>query len=164
RVAAGLERTAHRLGRAKARHTGWDAFGPGVRRTYAQGAKALAALGDHPSDEALHTFRKRAKDLWYQLRLLEPTWPAVLGSLVAVAAELASALGDDHDLAVLAAVLDDHDLDLRGKVRRRIGALVTEERARLQATARTIGARLYADHPDAWEARLNAWWSASRDR
>ena len=60
-----------------------------------------------PSDENLHEWRKRLKDLLYQLRLLQAAWPTVLGAYVQEAHRLADLLGDDHDLTVLISVLRD---------------------------------------------------------
>ena len=44
--------------------------------------------------------------LWYQTRLLRDAGPSVLGPLIDQLDDLAEALGDDHDLAVLVDLLD----------------------------------------------------------
>ena len=41
------------------------------------------------------------KDLWYQQRLLEDTWPGVMKAQAKEAKTLSKLLGEDHDLAVL---------------------------------------------------------------
>ena len=46
-----------------------------VQKTYKRGRKALKAAIEKTSTKNLHTFRKRAKDLWYQLRILRPLAP-----------------------------------------------------------------------------------------
>lgn len=61
----------------------------GLERSYRRGRDGFRSLGDEPSAFALHEWRKRVKDLWYQLRLLPPVWPAVLKGPGAAAAELA---------------------------------------------------------------------------
>src|SRR5262249_38942555 len=75
----------------------------GGRRAYRDGREALEEVRDEPSDENVHEWRKRAKDLWYQLRILTELWPAVLGETADQAHDLADLLGDHHDLAVLVA-------------------------------------------------------------
>ena len=49
----------------------------------------------------MHEFRKRAKDLWYLLRLLAGAWPGLLDPSAEQLHELTEMLGDHHDLAVL---------------------------------------------------------------
>ena len=48
---------------------------PAVGRLHRQGRRALDGLGGSPEDEQLHELRKRVKDLWYQLRLVQAIWP-----------------------------------------------------------------------------------------
>lgn len=38
----------------------------------------MAQAQAKPSVENLHEWRKRVKDLWYQVRLLTPLWPGML--------------------------------------------------------------------------------------
>src|SRR6266403_3216325 len=52
-----------------------------VQKTYKRGRKALEVAIEKTSTRNLHTFRKRAKELWYQLRILRPLAPAVLNEL-----------------------------------------------------------------------------------
>ena len=69
---------------------------------YTDGRKAFAKK---PTTENLHDWRKRVKDLWYQQRLLEETWPGVMKAQAKEAKKLSKLLGEDHDLAVLAETL-----------------------------------------------------------
>ena len=57
------------------------------------------------SDNTLHEWRKRAKDLRYQLQFLCKAWPGVIDAAVAEAHDLGDILGDDHDLALLRQLL-----------------------------------------------------------
>ena len=54
----------------------WEIIEPGIRRTYRNGRKGLERAETDPSDETLHEWRKRVKDMWYSLRLLQKMWPA----------------------------------------------------------------------------------------
>jgi CHAD domain len=98
----------------------WAPIGDGFTSAYGRGRKALALVKDFDGEkEAVHEWRKRAKDLWYHLRILEPVWPEVLGPLAAQAHGLSDLLGDHHDLAVLAVDAPSTGLPCR---RRREGA------------------------------------------
>ncbi|MCU1499135.1 MAG: hypothetical protein JWM47_3088 [Acidimicrobiales bacterium] len=149
---------------------GWDALAAGLRRQYRRGRTALGALPDEPSDEELHEWRKRVKDLWYHQRLLRGLWPEAQRPVVAAADELASALGDDHDLALLLAHLvpagdgdgpEGHPVALPPDRLELVATAARAERSRLQLRARELGARLYADDPDGWTSRHGAWWAAA---
>jgi len=128
---------------------GWAVARKGVARTYKRGRKAFAVADADPTAENLHELRKRVKDLWYQERLLQPAWPAMLGAHADEAHTLADMLGDDHDLAVLAErlprTLAASDVLLE---------LIDERRRELLAEIRLLGRRLYAEKPKAFARRL----------
>ncbi|MFW5750737.1 MAG: CHAD domain-containing protein [Planctomycetota bacterium] len=78
------------------------ALAPGLTRSYKRGRKALAAL-DHTDDPAcVHEWRKQAKMLWYQLRLLREAWHPVFGAMAKELSRLSDQLGEHHDCAELA--------------------------------------------------------------
>jgi CYTH domain-containing protein/CHAD domain-containing protein len=137
----------------------WELIGPGLRRGYGRGRAAMARLAEDHDPELVHEWRKRAKDLWYQLRLLRKAWPELLEETVERTHELTDLLGDHHDLTVLAA-----DLAQRPEVgsRERLGELIERRQAELLDAALELGARLYAEQPKAFERRLRAYWSAWR--
>ena len=116
------------------------------------------ALAD-PSAASFHEWRKRAKDLWYQLRILREAWPGPLGATVAEAHELTDLLGDHHDLAVLAADLQTRtDLDDRAAFE----TAIERRQGELLDAALEIGRRLYAEKPKAFGRRLERYWLAWR--
>ena len=136
-----------------------DSFGAlrdGLERTYRRGRRDFKAVRANPTVEGLHEWRKRVKELWYHHNLLRSLWPPVLEAVGDEAHELADRLGDDHDLAVLAAWIREHteaDPEFFEAVDRR--------RAQLQAEAITLGARLYADKPSGYVRRLRRLWEAA---
>jgi CYTH domain-containing protein/CHAD domain-containing protein len=138
----------------------WRLLEPGLRRSYRKGRKWLGTVSEDGSAENVHELRKRAKDLWYELRLLHDAWPQLLEPSADQAHELADLLGDHHDLAVLAA-----DLDSRAGLvasREEFAALIEKRQAELLAAALDLGARLYAEQPKAFASRLHAYWKAWR--
>ncbi len=71
----------------------------GLAETYARGRRRLADAVAEPSSEALHAWRRQVKHHGAQVALLVPAWPPVLRGAARAVADLADALGDDHDLA-----------------------------------------------------------------
>lgn len=158
-AAAGAKRI---IEQARGRVAGWpvetDGFGAfeaDLQRIYRQGRRRMRAARDEPTTDNLHEWRKRTKDLWYHLMLLEAAWPPVMHTLADEAHELSDRLGDDHDLAVLLHWAQEH-ADASP-----IRAEVEKRRLRLQSEAFVYGARLYADRPRVFVGRLERWWEAS---
>jgi CHAD domain-containing protein len=136
----------------------WKLVEPGLLRAYADGRGALAEVRANPSIEGVHEWRKRAKDLWYHLRILGELWPGVLGETADAAHDLADRLGDHHDLAVLAADLETRDTVEPEAIR----ALIELRQQELLAGAVALGERLYAEKPKAYGRRMKAYWKAAR--
>jgi CHAD domain-containing protein len=126
-----------------------------LKRTYARGREAFAVADRDPTAEHLHEWRKRVKDLWYQERLLEETWPGVLKAQAKEAKKLSKILGEDHDLAVLSALLQD-DAKLAA-LSGEIQGLIAERRAELLSRARALGRRVYAERPKHFARRLGRY-------
>lgn len=143
------------------RRGGWNAVEGGLRREYGRGRRAWRRAEHDPTVENLHAFRKRAKDLWYHLRLLEPAAPLTLAGQVKEAHALTQLLGDDHDLALLrerlAAIEPDVAADL-GPVFR----MIDHRRVQLQDEAWVTARRAYAEKPRAFARRLHRYWKAGR--
>ena len=159
------EAVAEQLAAARDRSAAWplsgvglDALVEGATRAYARGRSAYADARKRPSTERLHDWRKRSKDLWYHARLLRGAWPAQLGATAKEAHRLADALGDDHDLAVLADRLAGGERALDAAVDEdELLALIERRRAELQSEAMLLGARLYAERPKAFARRLRRY-------
>jgi CHAD domain-containing protein len=135
----------------------WGAIEGGLRRIYRQGRRRMREAENDPSNEALHEWRKRVKDLWYQLALLRETWPAVVGPESDEAHALSEKLGDDHDLTLLWEFAVD-----RGVASERLHKALDSRRGELQQEAIATGRRLYAERPRTFTARLASYWNAWR--
>jgi CHAD domain-containing protein len=143
--------------------SGFEAFEEGLRRSYRRGRRDYHAARELPSAENMHEWRKRVKDLWYHLSLLEESWPQVMSALADEAHELSDRLGDDHDLAVLRDWAHEHASALNGAdpMLRGFDVIVEARRRELQHEAFGFAARLYADKPNAFVTRVRAWWETS---
>jgi CHAD domain-containing protein len=162
-----IEQAADAIAAGAAEIARWELAGgdfellrDGLERSYRRGRDGLAALGDDPSDEAVHEWRKRVKDHWYHLRLLRDAWPATVKGAADAADELADLLGEHHDLAVLIAdagapVPGDPDLAI-------LTILARRRQRELLEQALPLGERLYAEKPKQLSKRLAAYWGAWR--
>jgi CHAD domain-containing protein len=167
----GAEGLLEALQEARARVDGWGLDGcdeaaltAGAVRAYARGRAALAAVGDDASAVRLHEWRKRVKDLWYHQRLLRNAWKGPLRALADESHRLADLLGDDHDLAVLADRLVASPELTAGSAlldREAILSLIAERRAELQAEARRLGRRVYAEKRKAHGRRMGRYLAAA---
>jgi CYTH domain-containing protein/CHAD domain-containing protein len=151
-----IEAGGARIPAWKLKHASWKLIEPGLDRSYREGRTALRRARKSRDPDSVHEFRKRAKDLWYELRLLAGSWPGPLEENAAKAHQLSELLGDHHDLAVLA-----EDLEARvGIVAERdaIRALIERRQEELLDQALGLGERLYAEKPKHYRRRLHAYW------
>ena len=128
-----------------------------VQRGYCRGRKTLRAANKIPTAENFHEFRKHAKELMYQLRILQPVSPPRLQPLVDELLAITEKLGNAHDLAFLEKRLFKHKR--RGADDRTAGALselIGLREKELQREAAFLGERFYAAPPKEFGRRLAA--------
>lgn len=136
----------------------WKLVSAEVKRAYRRGRRAMDAAAADPSEERFHEWRKLAKDLWYQLRLLGPAWSGPLGAVAEEAHRLTELLGDHHDLAVLRGDLRERRLG--EEETRALERAIEARQEQLAAEALDLGHRLYAERPKAYGRRLRRYWEA----
>jgi CHAD domain-containing protein len=126
-----------------------------LERSYARGRRALEQAEQDASDDRLHEWRKRVKDLRYQQQLLRDAWPQLLGAQAKAAKELAELLGIDHDLAVLEQRIRNTGApaaDVEG-----ILTLVAQRRLEIQDDAFRLGRRVFAESPKRFARRVGSY-------
>lgn len=139
---------------------GWAAVGSGLEATYRAGRRALAGVRRDTADPGLmHEWRKRAKDAWYHVRLLQGAAPSVLDPIEDRFHLVADALGDAHDLAVICARLQASPGRFGDPAEvAAVCELADGRRADLVRRAVGVGSRLYAEKPGAYARRVGAYW------
>ncbi|HKA84314.1 MAG TPA: CHAD domain-containing protein [Acidimicrobiales bacterium] len=143
---------------------GWAAIGPGLEATYRAGRRALADARGRSEPAAIHEWRKRAKDAWYQVRLLRRAAPSILEPLEARLHDVSDALGDAHDLAVICGRLRATPERFGGQAEVRAACrLADDRRVMLEKRALRLGDRLYAEKPGAYATRMGAYWRVWHD-
>lgn len=138
----------------------WKLVEPAVIRTYRRGRRAMKETEARRDEDGFHEWRKRAKDLWYELRLLSCAWPGPLEATAAEAHRLTDLLGDHHDLAVLREDLRERNLGEAETVA--LEAAIARRQEDLAAEAFSLGRRLYAERPQQFNRRLRRYWRAWR--
>lgn len=138
----------------------WKLVGPGIERAYRRGKREMSRAAENPSGENMHQWRKRAKDLWYHLRILRDARPKSLRESLNQADELADALGEHHDLTVLRDDLLSRELPLAD--RPALVAAIEERQEELAGTAFDLGERLYAKKPKAFRRKMRRGWKKWR--
>ena len=150
----------------------WEILiGTGLRKTYRK-ARNLVSQIERPgpqsaSDETWHELRKCAKALGYQLRLLEPVWPAALGTLIDEIDELTSRLGDANDLAVLQRKVREIGASNQDKdelVRREFMRSIERRKQKLRFRALKYARIIYSEKPGQFERRLAGYWQIWRTK
>lgn len=137
----------------------WDALGPGLQSIYSRGRKAMDELRREGTAEHAHEWRKMVKYTWHHLQLLEGTAPSMLAPAAQRFHQLADALGDAHNLAVLRDTLDGAPSRFGGRSAiAPVMAMADESRAELEDRALRLGLRLYAEPPGVFSQRLGAYW------
>ncbi len=133
----------------------------GIRSTYGAGRRAMRSAFGEASDENLHEWRKQAKYLRHQARILSPVFPEMMELFEEQGKRLADLLGDDHDLAVMKELADDDLAGVDRHERHALDGLIADRRATLQKKARRIGRKLYAEKPKAFARRIEEYLRAS---
>lgn len=155
RIAEVHDRTAHWEFEKK----GWEALAPGLATTFHDARKRMARAARDGDDEHFHAWRSRVKHHWYQARLLLPIWPEMMSAHADIADRLGEALGQHHDLAVLARAMPDH---LSPEAAVALSTRIEDEKKRLETLSFFLGERLFAEAPEALVARWGAWYALWR--
>jgi CHAD domain-containing protein len=138
---------------------GFPAIESGLENVFRSGRKAFAWLQKHPRPENYHEWRKRVKDHWYHVRLLESLWTDVMQAYEKSLKDLETWLGDDHNLVLLREIIiaepgalgtdDSIDLFLR---------LLDKHQKELRENALAMGKRVYEVKPAQFTRRMKQLW------
>jgi CHAD domain-containing protein len=136
------------------------AVAPGLERIYREGRHRHARVEreDGRSAQDLHDWRKRVKSLYYALDMLGGKKAQGTDKATRRANRLGELLGEDHDLWMLGAYVEDHPDALGEDVRARDALLgrIEHRRKRLHKRALELGARLYKRKPGEFTQRAGA--------
>jgi len=134
----------------------WKQICGAVAKIYKRGQRELAKTIADPVPENFHEWRKRVKDIWYQLRILQPLNRMVLQEMAHNAEVLGELLGRDHDLDFLLVRLEKESGDsaLADELAQ-LQKLIGKRCKRLRRDALELGRRFYAEPAKAFAKRIS---------
>jgi CHAD domain-containing protein len=141
----------------------FELFYKGIKRVYTQGKKALKLARASTDGVHFHDWRKRVKYLWYQMRLLQEAWPAVMKGYAKSLDKLSDHLGLEHDL-----------FDLKNKLQatqktvitsqKEIGELIDridKNRSFIQDSVWKDAEKHYFESPNRFARRIGHYWDVA---
>ena len=159
-IAGGLREAGTSVSAWPLSSDGFGAIAPGLEATFRQGRKALARARKHPLPENYHEWRKRVKDHWYHVRLLEGVWDDTMPAYERRLKDLETWLGEDHNLVVLEekvtakARFYGTEADIDSFIR-----LIGKYRKELRGDALALGARIYEGKARQFSKEMRRMWN-----
>jgi CHAD domain-containing protein len=134
----------------------WKQICGAVGKIYRRGQRGLAKTIGNSNPESFHAWRKRVKDVWYQLRILQPLNRMVLQEVAHNAEVLGELLGREHDLDFLLVRLEKESGDeaLADELAE-LQKLIGKRCKRLRRDALELGRRFYAESAKAFAKRIS---------
>ena len=124
----------------------------------------MVSVHMNPEDAGFHTWRRRVKDHWYQVRLLEGLNAAVRARARRLK-QLETLLGDDHNLVLLrATILSAPARFGRDRATVLILGCIAEYQAALRSRALRLGHRLFIRRPKVFRKSVDSWWHVKRGK
>ncbi len=155
-----LERLGGRLSKWPLAGISWQQICSAVGKIYKRGQRGLAKTIREPVPENFHAWRKRVKDLWYQLRILQPLNRLVFEKIAADTKVLGELLGLEHDFDFLLTRLEKErgDNALRDELAQ-LQKRIRKRGKRLRRDALELGRRFYAEPSTAFAKRISIFIS-----
>jgi len=159
-IAFALERAAKRARAWPVRTGGFNALAPGLARAIRRGRKRLKEALAETTPVRCHEFRKRVKDHWYHVRLLEKAWTQETKRREKDLKKLETLLGDDHNLEVLGERVAAFPWPGTAPIRQAIA----ERQIELRQEALALGQLIYAPKADVFVEEARALWDAWQEQ
>lgn len=167
-----MSQTSSALSAARKRVPGWplasngfSALAAGLEDTYRRGRRAMREARSSDRPELFHEWRKRAKDHWYHVRLLESCWTEIMQAREASLHDLETWLGDDHNIVVLAQEIEDQPEHYgSGNDVALFLTLAQSQQKELRENALSLGERIYEGKPARFVTDIRNLWNAWQDQ
>lgn len=152
RAATLLKGSLSRIGAWDDTAIAWKEVRHGLKLFYKRGRETFRKAADDPSTENLHRWRKRAKDLYHGLKLVQAANPKAIRKLARELKKLCALLGTGHDLAVLLETLGQSNI---GKEKAVLEKLIAARRRKTQCKALKLGAKFFSRKPGAFVEKID---------
>ncbi|MGE3958710.1 MAG: CHAD domain-containing protein [Vicinamibacterales bacterium] len=136
---------------------GFDAIAPGLERSVRRTQQAMVRAARHPRAGAFHAWRRRVKDLWFQVRLVERRCGFGLDASRRALEALDGLLGRYHNMVLLERVLVRHPCLSRNDTADCLRTIHRRRRA-LGRRALSLGVAVLHDSPETFVARVRHLW------
>jgi CHAD domain-containing protein len=163
-----MAEAAKSLRAARRRVKDWPKPGPhtaltkGLKQVFKLGRENFHTAYAQPAVETFHEWRKQVKHLLFETAMLKSLWPKAMKASKGELKHLGELLSDDHDLAILRKRLVKQIDEVDETEIEALMALIDQRRNELQITAKSLGARVYAEKPNEFANRIDAYWDAWR--
>jgi CHAD domain-containing protein len=155
-----LKKASKRVKDLPLRSEGFAAIGPGLEETFRNGRKAMALARRQGGATNFHQLRKRVKDHWYHVRLLEGLWTEVMIAYEKSLKDLETWLGEDHNLTVLRETIaaKPSSYGMRKDIALTFD-LIDRHQKELRANAVPLAERIYEQKPREFTRRMKHLWN-----
>jgi hypothetical protein len=156
-VTATIRREHARVKRWRLRGGGFAQLAPGLEMSFRRARTAMAAALRHPTADNHHRWRRRVKNHWFHVRLIEGRCGNRLAAYKRRLEALDECLGQYHNFALLHSILLADPFVSRQETARRL-RLIRRYQAELRHHAKSLGGRLYDERPSHFVRRVRALW------
>ena len=163
KAARSIRRSRRSVDRWTPRHKHFRALASAIEAGLTDGRRAMATARRRGRAADFHEWRKAAKRLWYEIRLLEACGGRVRGDARALD-RLETWLGRDHDEAVLSErVFGDAQMTRACADLDALRRVVERYQRHLRTKALALGAQIYAKTPKRYAEEVRRLWRKWRD-
>jgi CHAD domain-containing protein len=139
----------------------FDAVGPGLKESVRRARDAMIAAWIHPTADRHHAWRRRVKDHWFHVRLLEARCGNHLITHQRRLEALDGVLGEYHNLMLLRDVLVTDSALTRQETAQCLRVIARYQRT-LRRHAQVLGIRIYSEKPRRFVRRVRRLWQATQ--
>jgi len=138
---------------------GFPAIRDGFEITFRSGKKSLAIVRKQARPEDFHEWRKRVKDHWYHVRLLEKVWEDLLSGYETSLKRVETLLGEEHNLFLLRNTLASKP-EAFGEDRtlKPVFSAIEHAEKERRDCALSFGQRIYAQRARRMTREMNDFW------
>jgi hypothetical protein len=140
---------------------GMRAVAPGLERSYRRARQSMERTTIEPSADNYHRWRRRVKDLWLQLRLIERRCANRLRQYQCGLEALDGCLGEYHNVVLLERALMNESLVSRQAAARCLHLLRRYQRE-LRRRGLAVGPGLFAEAPGRFARRIRTLWRSAK--
>jgi CHAD domain len=140
---------------------GFRAIAQGLEDSSRRARKAMALAMAHPTPDNYHLWRRRLKEHWFHVRLLDPRCGSRLTGYARRLDALDGCLGEYHNFALLRSILAVDAFVSRVETAHRL-RIIERYQAELRHTSRVLGKRVHAEPPRHFVRRVRELWRLTK--